>query len=126
LGRVSEARGLLCEAFQIAAKGRDVRRLLYALPIAALLLADVGQAERAVEVYALACRYGFVACSRLWEDIAGRRMAALAAALPPDLVAAAQERGRSRDPWATADELLGEWKDVAIGPPWHDLRPDGL
>jgi hypothetical protein len=28
--------------------------------------------------------------------------------LPPDVVAAAQERGRARDLWATAEELLQE------------------
>ena len=29
-------------------------------------------------------------------------------ALPPDVVAAAQQRGRARDLWATAEELLEE------------------
>ncbi len=71
-----------------------------------MLLADEGQYERAVEVYALASRYPGVANSRWYEDVAGHEIAAAAAALPPDVVAAAQERGRARDLWATVKELL--------------------
>jgi len=108
LGRLPEARASLGEALQITAKLRDAFTPMFALPIAALLLADMGQAERAVEVYALASRYGFVANSKLWEDIAGREISALAATLPPDVVAAAQERGRARDLQATVEELLDE------------------
>jgi hypothetical protein len=80
----------------------------------ACLLADrsgrsTPDVERAVEVYALAARYPFVAHSRWFEDVAGKRISAAAAeALPPDMVAAAQERGRERDLWAVAEELLGE------------------
>ena len=77
--------------------------------MAALLTADRGQAGRAVELYALAARYPFVANSRLWEDVAGRETAALAEALPPDAVATAQDRGRTRDLWATVQELRDEW-----------------
>jgi hypothetical protein len=64
--------------------------------------------ERAVEVYALASRYSAVANSRWFEDIAGKHIAAAATILPPDVVAAAQERGRARDLWATMEELLAE------------------
>jgi tetratricopeptide (TPR) repeat protein len=106
LGRLPTARERLCEALQVSAEIRDVPTQMYALPVAALLLADLGEAERAVEIYALASRYGFVANSRLWEDIAGREIAALAATLPPDVVAAAQARGRARDLEATVKELL--------------------
>jgi hypothetical protein len=74
----------------------------------ALLLADLGKGERAVEIYALASRYGFVANSHLWEDIAGHEIAALAATLPQEVVAAAQERGRARDLDTTVQELLVE------------------
>ena len=70
--------------------------------------ADQGEKERAVEPYALASRYPFVANLRWFEDIAGRHIAAVAATLPPDVVAAAQERGRARDLEATVVELLVE------------------
>jgi hypothetical protein len=106
LNQLPAARAHHCEALQVSADIRDAWTLLYALPVAALLLADGGEAERAVEIYALASRYGFVANSRLWEDIAGRHIAALAAALPPDVAAAAQARGRARDLEATVKELL--------------------
>ena len=108
LGRLSEARTHLCRGLQITAEIRDLPTPMHALPVAALLLADLGRRERAVEIYALASRYGFVANSRLWEDIAGQEIAALAATLPPEVIAAAQERGRARDLWATVEELLTE------------------
>jgi hypothetical protein len=58
--------------------------------------------------YALASRYPRVANSRWFEDIAGRHLAAVAATLLPDVVSAAQERGRARDLEATVAELLIE------------------
>ena len=83
--------------------------LFYALPTACLLLADRGEGERAVEVYALAARYGFMANSRWFEDVVGREMAALAASLPVEVAAAAQKRGREGDLVAAAAELLAEF-----------------
>jgi hypothetical protein len=64
--------------------------------------------ERAVELYALASRYPHVANSRWFEDIAGKEIATVAATLPLDVVAAAQERGRTRDLETTVQELLIE------------------
>jgi tetratricopeptide (TPR) repeat protein len=111
LGQLSEARTHLCEALQQSGEMRDQLTPLHVLPVAARFLADLGDAERAVEIYALASRYGFVANSRLWEDIAGREIAALAAALPPEIVAATRRRGRARDLWVTMEELLSEWAE---------------
>jgi predicted ATPase len=64
--------------------------------------------ERAVELYALASRYPAVANSRLLKDFFGRLIGAAVATLPPDVVAAAQARGRARDLEATVAELLVE------------------
>jgi hypothetical protein len=89
--------------------------LIYGLPAAALLLADRGEVERAVEAYALASRYPFVANSRWFEDVAGQHITAVAATLPPDIVAVAQERGRTRDLQATVAELLAELMASASG-----------
>jgi hypothetical protein len=50
----------------------------------------------------------FVANSHWFEDVAGRHIAAVAAVLPLDVVAAAQERGWARDLDATVAELLIE------------------
>ena len=82
--------------------------LLETVPATALLLADAGKHERAVELYALASRYPFVANSRWFEDVFGRHIAAIAATLPPEVAEAARERGRARDLEETVKELLAE------------------
>jgi hypothetical protein len=84
---------------------RDWECLIDALPPVALLLADAGEVERAVELYALASRYPYVANSRWFEDVVGKPVSAVATSLPQEIVATAQERGRARDLWATAEEL---------------------
>ena len=73
------------------------------------LLADQGQADRAVELYALCCRYPMIGNSRWYADVVGKHIATAAAALPADVADAAQERGRSGDLWATVNALLAEW-----------------
>ena len=81
----------------------------------ALLLADEGQGERAVELYAMASRYPLVANSRLVEDLAGRHIATVAAQLPPaaavaQLPAAAADlcRGGAQNLEAAVADLLAE------------------
>ncbi|HEX6383833.1 MAG TPA: hypothetical protein VF177_04110, partial [Anaerolineae bacterium] len=81
---------------------------LLALPAVALLLAKAGQAERAVELYALAAYHPLVANSRWFYDVAGRELDDLAASLPPEVAEAARERGRALDLWQTAAALLAE------------------
>jgi tetratricopeptide (TPR) repeat protein len=121
-GELENAREYLTEALGKALEGRDFRALLTALPLAALLLADGGSSrsepERAVALYALASRYPFVANSQWFEDIAGKEISAVAGTLPPDVVAAAQERGRAWDLWETAAELLEGFEDVS-GEHWR-------
>ena len=58
--------------------------LLWALPAMALLLADEGENEHAVELYALASRYPLVAKSRWFADVMGKEIAAAAAILPAE------------------------------------------
>jgi predicted ATPase/DNA-binding SARP family transcriptional activator len=108
LDQVPQAEGHLSEALRTASEIRTIFPLVTALPAIALLLADRGEVERAVELYALASRYRRVANSRWFEDIAGNHIAAAAATLPPKVVAAAQARGRARDLDATVTELLVE------------------
>jgi tetratricopeptide (TPR) repeat protein len=110
LGQLAQARQYLSEALRMATGTGEYWPPVYVLPALALLLVDQGEVERAVELYALASRYPLVANSRWFEDIAGRHIAA-AAQLPPDVVAAAQERGRARDLWATVEELLAELEE---------------
>jgi tetratricopeptide (TPR) repeat protein len=108
LGDADQARQHLFYAFEMGTDLGAVFVLLWALPAVALLLADLGQIERAVEVYALASRYPFVAQSRWFADIAGNEIAAVAAALSAERVAVLKKRGRARDLEATATELLTE------------------
>jgi tetratricopeptide (TPR) repeat protein len=108
LDQLRQARRHLYEALRMAAENRIFIPLITALPAVALLLADQGEEERAVELYALAWRHGHVANSRWFEDVVGQHIAAIAATLPPDVVTAAQGRGKARDLWATAEELLTE------------------
>jgi hypothetical protein len=113
LGKHSQAQAHLSEALRVAI---DVQRFMLpilALPAITLLLADRGRAEQAVELYALASRYGYVANSFWFDDVAGKHIAAVGATLPPHVVAAAQHRGRARDLWETAEELLEELESKA-------------
>jgi DNA-binding SARP family transcriptional activator/predicted ATPase len=99
----------ICATLRIAAELPVVMFLsLDVVPAVALLLADRGEAARAVELYALASCYPQVANSRWHEDVVGRHIATAAETLPPEVVAAAQERGRGRDLEATVKELLAE------------------
>jgi tetratricopeptide (TPR) repeat protein len=108
MGEGDQAWKHLTEVLRTGNEIQDYLGLLTALPTVALLLIDAGDAERAVELYALASRHGYVANSQWFEDVAGKEIAAVAATLPLDVVAAAQERGRERDLRETAAELLGE------------------
>jgi predicted ATPase len=113
LGQASLARKHLSRALQAASEIGMVIPLILALPAVALLLADRGQVEDAVAIYALALRYPTVANSRWFEYVAGRHLTAAASALPPEVVAAAQERGRSCTVEATVAEILQAWAEVS-------------
>jgi predicted ATPase/DNA-binding SARP family transcriptional activator len=102
-----QARQYLLESLRIAVETKAFFLLHVASAFVALFLAHQGQPERAMEIYTLATRFPYVGCSRWFEDVVGRHIAAVAATLPPEVVTAAQERGRARDRWATAEELLG-------------------
>ena len=110
-GDYPQARRHLGEALGVAGHVRDYETFMFQMIMVlatALLLADVGQTERAVELYALASRYPLMANSRLVEDLAGREMAAVAARLPADVAAAAEARGRAGDLEATLAGLAAE------------------
>ncbi len=108
LGDHRRARQHISAALRIATELRAVTVLVPAVPAIALLLADRGEAARAVELYALALRYPHVANSCWYEDVVGKHITAAAETLPPDVVAAAEARGRARDLEATVKELLAE------------------
>jgi predicted ATPase/DNA-binding SARP family transcriptional activator len=110
-GDLPQARQHLYEALRVAAPVHDYETFMFRIIVVstmALLLADEGQLERAVELYAVASRYPLVANSRLVEDLVGQQIAAIAAQLLPDSVAAAQARGRARDLAAAVADLVAE------------------
>jgi hypothetical protein len=109
LGNPGQAKQHVLEALRISGDTGAFQPSQFALPAVALLLADGGEKERAVELYALASRYPFVANSRWFEDVFGRHIATIASDMSPDVVTAARERGRARDLEATLDELIAEW-----------------
>jgi predicted ATPase len=108
LGQQDRACRYLCEALRTALEVGSPLPALDALALAAPLLAGEGQQEHAVELYALARRYPWVAQSRWFEELAGRHVDASAASLPAEVATAARERGRARELWATVTQLLEE------------------
>jgi tetratricopeptide (TPR) repeat protein len=116
MGNPDQAGQYLGRALRMVAGHRGLWGLTRTLPFVARLLAERGEVERAVEIYALASHYPLVAHSQWCWDLAGQRITELAASLPPHVVAAAQERGRARDLWATAEELLAELEGEISAP----------
>jgi hypothetical protein len=102
------ARECVAQALKVGVELGAFMPVMYGLPIAALLLADQGAVERALEVYACASRYGFVANSRWFEDVARQQLRTMAASLPTEAVESAEEQGRSQDWDVMAAELLSE------------------
>jgi hypothetical protein len=70
--------------------------------------------EKVVELYTLAARHGCIGNARFREDVAGQPIAALAASLPAEVVAAARQRGVQRDLFATVRELLNACPQLAL------------
>lgn len=108
LGETSQAQRHLAKVLQTVRDIGAYLPLMNGLPAAALLMVKQDKVEQAVELYALASRYPFVANSRWFQDVVGQHIAAAAAALPPEAVEAAQARGHARDLQATVAELLAE------------------
>jgi len=108
LGEAAEARPLLRDALRLAVEVRAFVPKLVALALAARLFAEQGQVEEAAELWALLSGHPFVAQSHWFADVAGREIAAAAETLPPDVAAAAQVLGRSRDLDSAAAEVAEE------------------
>jgi tetratricopeptide (TPR) repeat protein len=108
LGDARASNDHILEALQIATDIKNYFALMWVLPAAALLLVDDDEVERAVEIIALVKHYPLLARSRWMDDMAGHAVESAAAVLAPDVVKAAQARGRSLDMWDSAALLLDE------------------
>jgi hypothetical protein len=109
---IYKARRYLLEAVQIAVRMKEFMFLVITLPAAALLLAYIGEQERAIELQEMGNRHPFVANSRWYKDVVGKRLIEMEKGLTPDAIEIARKRGRERDPWEVAEELLAELESV--------------
>ncbi|HSR32353.1 MAG TPA: BTAD domain-containing putative transcriptional regulator [Anaerolineae bacterium] len=100
------------EALEIGCELGAFMPVIYGLPAVALLLADQGAAVRAVEVYACASRYEFVANSCWFEDVVAEPLAAAVALLPAEQAEAARARGQALEWDGLAAELLAEMNGI--------------
>lgn len=108
LGDSKSAHNYLASALHSCMKLRYTYSIMCCLPAAALIAADDGRTERAVELYGVAQQFGNIRNSRWFEDVAGRELNSMRASLPPEVVKAAEARGRELDMWQTAEDLLHE------------------
>jgi predicted ATPase/DNA-binding CsgD family transcriptional regulator len=106
LGRPVEAAQRLSSALSRTRSVQWFPMQMVVLVGLSLLYADGGQAERDVELFSLASRYGFVANSLWFQDIVGQTLTAAAAGLSPGVLRAARERGAALDLEDTIRELL--------------------
>jgi tetratricopeptide (TPR) repeat protein len=113
LGDYRAAQHAFDEALTTALEIGMVPLALEVLVGLAALVAQAGAAERAIELLALALQHP--TGTQRTRDRAGRQLAELVSGLPPEIVAAAQERGRQRDLWATGQELLEELEAAGWG-----------
>jgi tetratricopeptide (TPR) repeat protein len=95
------------QAGEIAVKIHSWQAALSYLEIGALLLAECGQIEKGIELYALATRYPYLGNSLFRFDLTGKRIAELSASLPESVVRIAQGRGRQKDLHKAVEELDG-------------------
>jgi tetratricopeptide (TPR) repeat protein len=107
-GDVAGAQRYCQRALGYAAEATDGRSCAEVLIRCSALLAQGGRATLAVELLALVLAYG--ATPDTAPGRARQRLELLRAELSPAAFAAAQERGRARDLWATVAELLAEWE----------------
>jgi len=115
LNDTPRAQAELLHVIEASVRQHAFTPLLLALPPIALMLAEQGRTERAIELYALAWRHPLLANGQSFTDSFGQRLDAVVAILPPDIAAAAQARGRLLDLWETAAALDTELRALGWG-----------
>lgn len=120
LGRTEYAEGHLARAWERTLEALDIftrARHYYfcsaGLAMLALLLAEQGEAERAVEVYALATRHPTMASSIWYAELYGKYIDEAAKDLPLEVSEAAKARGREQDFWQTVARLAASIPNYA-------------
>ncbi len=92
-----QSRRYLYQALQMGIEADAFLSIVIALSGITLLLVRLDDVDRAVELWALLSRYPLVANALWFQDVVGRPIAAAAATLPPETVAAAKERALLHD-----------------------------
>ncbi len=103
------ARLRMAEALRLTQETHEFEAAVYIFLGTFLLWVEEGKLERSAELHALAARYPYFTNSVYFQDLLRQPLAALSNTLPPEVAAAAEQRGRQRDLWATINELLGEF-----------------
>ena len=99
------------QVLQIGIDTHGIFPIMFILCGIVLDFLENGEIERAVDLPALLWKYPVVANSQWFRDIAGQEIAAAVDNLSLEIAGELQERGRDRDIWETARELLDELKD---------------
>ena len=99
----------LASALRSGIKIHSVTPIMYCLPVAALLAADDGRFERAIELYGLAQQFGHITNSCWFDEVAYNELDEVKATLPPKVASAAEARGRESELWNIANDLLEEY-----------------
>ena len=111
---LSQARQNLAEVLQLALQFRHHSMPKYVLLGAAMLAAEEGRAARAVELWAAASSYSSLfTTARSDQDIYRQHIAPVVEALPREVIATAEERGRDKDVWAALEELQTEMLSIS-------------
>ncbi|MEZ4861155.1 MAG: BTAD domain-containing putative transcriptional regulator [Caldilineaceae bacterium] len=105
-GKVNQAQQALRAVLEMALENRFFGTSVEGICLAACVSAVQEKPEQAVELYALARRYPYIANSCGFADAAGPHIAVAIELLPAEVVAAAQARGRALDRWATVAALV--------------------
>jgi len=108
LGQPAQAWSYFMTVLAWAVTQRGAVPLFFAMAGIALLLADQGEIERAVELHARLTEQPIAATSQSRWDLVGKHLAAVAATLPAERAAAARARGQTGDVWLAASTLLKE------------------
>ncbi len=119
LGQQAKAIQRLYQALELVV---TIRSYKWASPVAsmALLMTELIQNERAIELYALAESDSLVKSSLWFADMVGELIEAVTATLPLHETEAAKMRGRELNLWQTAESLLTELKGLG----WNKQNPE--
>jgi predicted ATPase len=112
-GENDKARACLYEALQIGRGILATITLWIAIPVLAIILADKGDAERAIEFYELVSRYPLIEIGQFYREVFRKTIYEAASTLPEEIIAEAEARGRSRDLHDTITEIIAELEEYS-------------